>query len=220
MRTHSHWQPPPQPPGAGGVLTIQRRKKEPEDVLMASSSSGKPPPGGGGGMEVDRPTIRKRAPDMDIGEAMKDTAMAAARSRRQGELERKSGKKESMADIQHAHLSHQEQQKQAAAEMQRNHAITTRDLRHQRDVAVGAVERGRHAAAVAPTIAYPSREDAATIAYPPHVQHFDISGRSRSPLLPTGSARSVSSMSHSHSHDPKNDAFAAYSKYGRGRSRK
>lgn len=219
MRTYSDGPPPPQPPGAGGVFEVQRWKKEPEDVLMVSSSNGKPPPGGGGGMEVDRVTVRKRAPEMDIGEAMKDTAMAAARSRRQGELERKSDKKESMGDMQRAYLDQQEQLKRAAAEMARNHAAETRDLRHQRDVAVGAAERGRQAAAaVAPTIAYSGPEDAATIAYP---QHFDISGRSRSPLLPTGSARSVSSShSHSHSHDPKNDALSAYSKRGRGKSRK
>ena len=169
-------------------------------------------------MEVDRPSVRKRAPDLDIGEAMKDTAMAAARSRRQGELDRKSAKKESMGDLQRAHLTHHEQQKQAEAEMARNHAVQTRDLRHQRDVAVGAAERGRQAAAVAPTIAYPNHEDAATIAYPSHVQHFDIGGRSRSPLLLTGSARSVSMASHSH--DPENDAMSAYSKFARSRSRK
>ena len=153
------------------------------------------------------------------GEAMTDTAMAAARSRRQGELDRKSDKKEFMGDMQRAHLDQQEQLKRAAAEMARNHEAEKRDLRHQRDVAVGAAERGRQAAAaVAPTIAYSGPEDAATIAYP---QHFDISGRSRSPLLPTGSARSVSSShSHSHSHDPKNDALSAYSKRGRGKSRK
>ena len=217
MMTHSGGPPPPQPP-PGGVVAIQRQKKDPEDVLMVSSSSGKPPPGGGGGMEVDRPIVRKRASDMDIGEAMKDTAMYAARSRRQGELERKSDKKESMGDMQRAHLEHQEQQKQAAAEMARKHAAQTRDLRHQRDVAVGAAARGRTmAAAVAPTIHYPQNDDAATIAYPAHVQHFDISGRSRSPLLPTGSARSVSAASHSHSHDPKRDALAPYSKHGKGR---
>jgi hypothetical protein len=68
------------------VLVAVQRQKEPEDVLMASSSNGKPPPGGGGGMEVDRPVVRKRAPDTDIGEVLKDTAMAAARARRHGEL--------------------------------------------------------------------------------------------------------------------------------------
>ena len=171
-------------------------------------------------MEVDRPIVRKRAPDMDVGEAIKDTAMAAARARRQGELAQKSDKQEFIKDIQNAHLAHHMREKEAAAETARNHAITTRDLRHQRDVAVGAAARGRQAAAVAPTIAYSRPEDAATIAYPHPTQHFDISGRSRSPLLPTGSGRSVSSASHSHSHDPKHDALSAYSKHGRGRSRK
>ena len=218
MTTRSH-KPPPPPPDANALVPVQRRQKEPKDVLMVSSSNGKPPPGGGGGMEIDRPVVRKRASEMDIGEAMKDTAMAAARSRRQGELERKGDKKEFIKDIQNAHLAHHMQQKQASAEMARNHATETRDLRHQRDVAVGALERGRQATHVAPTIAYPNQADAATVAYPPHVQHFDISGRSRSPLLPTGSGRSVSSM-HSHSHDSRNDALSAYSKYARSRSRK
>ena len=104
-------------------------------------------------MEVDRASVRKRAPDMDIGEAMKDMAMASARSRRQGELERKSGEKESMMDRQRTNLSNYEQQKQAAAEMARNHAAETRDLRHQRDGAVGAVARGRPGAAMPPAIA-------------------------------------------------------------------
>ncbi len=157
-------------------------------------------------MEVDRFVDRKRAPEIDIGETMKDTAMAAARARRRGDLEHRSAKQEFMVDMQRAHLSHLQQQKQAQAETDMNHAVNMRDMQHQRDVAVSAAARGRQATAPAATIAYPRPESVATRPYP-KAQQFNIGGRSRSPLLPTKDARSVSSR---HSRSP--DSMSAWMK--------
>jgi hypothetical protein len=192
MMTYSGGPPPPQPPG--GTVAVQRQKKEPEDVLMASSSSGTPPPGGGGGMEVDRPIVRKRAPDIDIGEAMKDTAVAAARSRRQGELAKKTTGHAHMGEKQQIHLDHYMQQEEALAETKRRQAAELQKISQQRDVAVSAFQRGRQASRPAATIAYPRPESVVTRPYPT-TQHFNIGERSRSPMLPTMDARSVSHVS-------------------------
>jgi hypothetical protein len=166
--------------------------------MMAVSPNDKPPPPPGGGMEIDRPAEKKRAAEVDIGEMMKDAATAAARSRRQGELVTKEMRQQHMVEMQQAQLNHLQQQKEAEAEAARNRKRFTVDLQHERDVAVGALARGRQPPRPATTIAYRRPESTATIAYP---QHFDIGSRSRSPmhhpLLPTFSARSVSSGSHS-----------------------
>ena len=197
--------PPPQPPGAGAVVSRQRHK-QPDDVLMVSAPSDKPPPPPGGPMEVERPVERKRGADTDIGEVMKDTAAAAARARRRGELERATMQHEHMKGMQQAHLDHLMRERQANAEAARNHEARMRDMRHQRDVALGAAARGRQPTAPAATIAYPRPESVVTRAYP-KTQHFDIGGRSRSPLLPTRDARSVSTR---HSRSP--DALSAWLK--------
>ena len=72
-------------------------------------------------MEVDRPVERKRGADTDIGEVMKDTAAAAARARRRGELERATMQHEHMKGMQQAHLDHLMREGQANAEAVRNH---------------------------------------------------------------------------------------------------
>ena len=172
-------------------------------------------------MEVDRPIVRKRAPEVDVGEVMKDAATAAARARRKGELAKKTAGEEHMDEKQQIHLDHYMRQQEALAETKRKQAAELQKIAHERDVAVNAFQRGRQATRPATTIAYSEPQIAPTVAYPSHVQHFDISGRSRSPFLPTGSGRSFSAASqHSHSHNPKHDALSAYSDYSRSRSRK
>ena len=142
-------------------------------------------------MEVDRVVEKKRGADADIGEMTKDMATAAARSRRKGELTKREMGHQYMVELQQSQLNHLQRQKEAEAEAARNHNRSAAELRHQRDVAVSAAARGRQPATAAATIAYPRPESVATRAYPTH--QYDIASRSRSPLLPTGSARSVSS---------------------------
>ena len=202
----SSGRPPPPPPGAGGAVAVQRRSKSPQDVLMVSSTHGRPPPPPGGPMEVDRPAERKRVPDTDIGEVMKDAATAAARARRRGELERATMQHEHMKGMQQAHLDHLMRERQAKVEADRNHAAQLRGMQHQRDVAVSVATRGRQAPAPAATVAYPRANSVATRAYP-KAQQFNIGERSRSPLLPTKDARSVSTR---HSRSP--DSLSAWMK--------
>ena len=204
----SNYRPPPSPPGGGGVLAPVYRQETPDDVLMVVAHDNKPPPPPPGGrMEVDRVVERKRRPESDIGEILKDQATAAARSRRKGELTKREMGDQYMVERQQSHLNDLQRQKEAEAEAARNHKRSVADLQHQRDVAVSAAARGRQPATATATIAYPRPESVATKAYP-IVQRFNIASRSRSPLLPTGSARSVSSGTHSVG--TRSDAMTAF----------